>query len=64
MLNPDTKEVIQAIDRERAATVPLIVGVQNTFKSAADLDDSASPIDQGLIDELGSTDSDGPATPQ
>jgi hypothetical protein len=60
MLNPEKKVEIEELvrqNRDLLPRVPLLDAMQTTFKNAADIDSSASPIDQGIIDELGSTDS-------
>jgi hypothetical protein len=60
MLDPDAKvEIVRLVreSRDLRASAPLLDGIQASFKSAADLDSSASPIEQGLIDALGSGDS-------
>jgi hypothetical protein len=61
MLNPDAK-----IEHERVVPskgvlrqpIPLLDGVQATFKKAAEIESSSSPIEEGLIGELDSADSD------
>jgi hypothetical protein len=59
MLNPDTKiDTVVPSSRDRRPPVPLLDGVQTTFKKAADIDSSSSPIEPGLVDELDSADSD------
>jgi hypothetical protein len=60
MLNRETKVEIEEFVRQNCEIrprAPLFDAMQTTFKNAADVDSSASPVDQGLIDELGSTDS-------
>jgi hypothetical protein len=48
-------------DRGARTPAPLLVGLQNTFKNAADIDLSSSPLEQDLIDELGSGSADSSA---
>jgi hypothetical protein len=58
-MNSEAKATIQAIDRDALLTPSPLIGIQDTFKNAADIDSSGSPIDPNVLDELGSTDSDG-----
>jgi hypothetical protein len=61
MLNQETKVEIEELvrqNRDLRPRAPLLGAMQTTFKSAADIDSSASPIDEQLIDQLGSSDSD------
>jgi hypothetical protein len=57
MLDPAAKIALPELAPATPAP-PLLDGVQAAFKAAADADSSASPIEQGLIDELGSSGSD------
>jgi hypothetical protein len=61
MLNQETKVEIEELvrqNRDLRPRAPLLDVMQTTFKSAADIDSSASPIDEQLIDQLASSDSD------
>jgi hypothetical protein len=50
----DIEDIVRQ-DRAARTPAPLLVGLQNTFKSAADIDidSSSSPLQQDLINELG-----------
>lgn len=53
MISSKAKKEFEEILRERNAnTVPLISGLNTTFKSAADIDSSSSPIEKALLDEM------------
>jgi hypothetical protein len=53
--NPISKQEISALMNQPRGTPipPLLADLRNTFKSAAEIDSSSSPLEQTLLDELG-----------
>jgi hypothetical protein len=53
--NPISKQEISALmSQPRGAPIPpLLADVRNTFKSAAEIDSSSSPLEPGLLEEYG-----------
>jgi hypothetical protein len=53
--NSTAKEEISALMSQPRGTPipPLLADLRNTFKSAADIDSSSSPLEDTLLDELG-----------